>query len=61
MKCIHQKAFVIIEPLNIKMRRLIAKKRGTSDKKVEEFDKMCEKVSNASHGRISFNSESGNK
>ena len=43
-------SYVIIEPLNIKIRRFLAKCRGTEDPVVKDFDRMHRDLFNASHG-----------
>ena len=42
-------SYVITEPLNIKIRRFIAKLLKKEDKKVVQFDKEAERAFEASH------------
>lgn len=45
-------SYVVVEPLNIKVRRFIEKMTGNKDAKVAEFDDNHRKMFNASHGII---------
>lgn len=45
-------SYVVIEPLNIKVRRFIEKMTGNKDEKVKEFDDNHKKMFDASHGVI---------
>ena len=46
-------SYVIHEPFWIKMRRSIAKLRGTEDPVVKAFDEEHHRIFNASHGHFS--------
>ncbi|MBQ9337838.1 MAG: hypothetical protein IJS14_11155 [Lentisphaeria bacterium] len=43
-------SYIVIEPLSIKVRRLVEKITNIKDPKVKEFDEMHRKMFNASHG-----------
>lgn len=45
-------SYVVVEPLNIKVRRFIEKMTGNKDEKVKEFDDNHKKMFDASHGNI---------
>ena len=51
-------SYVIYEPFWIKMRRSIAKLRGTEDPVVKAFDDQHRRIFNASHGHISSGKDS---